>query len=140
MTIPGEPISQPRQRHGVVNGRVRNWTPSKHPVNDYKAAIRLAWQATGERLIDGPALVKIVAVFSRPQSMLWKRRAMPRAPHTKRPDCENVGKAVLDALTGVAYRDDSQVVHLEIAKVIASGDESPHTLLTVCSLNEGISE
>ena len=29
---------------------------------------------------------------------------------TKRPDLDNIAKAVLDALNGLAYQDDSQIV------------------------------
>lgn len=34
----------------------------------------------------------------------------------KKPDIDNVVKAVLDALNKVAYRDDNQVVELQIRK------------------------
>ena len=42
---------------------------------------------------------------------------------TKKPDVDNVAKSVLDALNGVAWLDDSQVVRLEISKSYsAAGD------------------
>lgn len=34
----------------------------------------------------------------------------------KKPDIDNVVKAVLDALNGVAYRDDTQVIELHVRK------------------------
>jgi Holliday junction resolvase RusA-like endonuclease len=37
----------------------------------------------------------------------------------KRIDADNVAKAVLDALTGVVWRDDSQVLRLRVEKVDA---------------------
>lgn len=33
---------------------------------------------------------------------------------TKKPDIDNIVKAVLDALNEVAYRDDTQVVELQV--------------------------
>lgn len=36
--------------------------------------------------------------------------------HTKRPDVDNMAKAVLDALNGIAWEDDSQIVRLSITK------------------------
>ena len=35
---------------------------------------------------------------------------------TKKPDADNIAKAILDALNGLAYYDDAQVVHLEVQK------------------------
>ena len=34
----------------------------------------------------------------------------------KKPDIDNIVKAVLDALNEVAYRDDTQVVELQVRK------------------------
>ena len=36
--------------------------------------------------------------------------------HTKKPDCDNMAKIVLDALNEVAFHDDSQIVDLHIKK------------------------
>lgn len=35
---------------------------------------------------------------------------------SKKPDIDNIVKAVLDALNKVAYRDDTQVVELQVRK------------------------
>ena len=35
---------------------------------------------------------------------------------TKKPDTDNIAKAILDALNGVAYYDDAQVVELHVVK------------------------
>lgn len=39
-----------------------------------------------------------------------------RNPFTAKPDVDNIAKAVLDGLNGVAYQDDSQVITLEVVK------------------------
>jgi Holliday junction resolvase RusA-like endonuclease len=39
--------------------------------------------------------------------------------HTLRPDADNLAKAVKDAMKGIVYRDDSQVVFLAIEKKYA---------------------
>lgn len=36
--------------------------------------------------------------------------------HTKRPDCDNLAKLVLDAMNGVVYTDDSLIVKLTVSK------------------------
>lgn len=129
--VPGEPIARPRQRVGVIAGHARTFTDGKHPVHAYKAAIRLAWQASGGTLCDGPVAVNIVAVFPRPKSKVWKSKPMPSYPHTIKPDVDNVQKSCLDALNGLAYRDDSQVFIATVTKRVAAGDEQPRTEIEV---------
>lgn len=132
-TVPGIPISQPRQRHAMIAGHVRNYTPSKHPVQAFKAAIAMA---AGEQmsgpLIESAVCVSVTAFFPRPKSKVWKKRPMPRETHTGKPDLENVIKAVQDALTGVVWRDDSQVCQLQAEKYVCGGDEAPRTLVKIC--------
>lgn len=138
ITILGEPMSQPRQRHGIVAGRARNWTPAKHPVNTYKAQIRLAWQQYGgqQPIAEGPVCLDVRLVFSRPKGRTWKTKPMPRYRHTSKPDAENVVKAIQDALNGLAWRDDSQIALLTVSKFVASGQEGPHTVIGVASMTE----
>jgi Holliday junction resolvase RusA-like endonuclease len=56
----------------------------------------------------GPVIVDIQLYFSPPKS----KKALPYP----RPDVDKLTRAVLDALTGVAYKDDSQVVQINATK------------------------
>lgn len=47
---------------------------------------------------------------------------MPQIWHIKKPDRDNLDKAVLDALTGIFWHDDCQVCSGTIEKQIADGD------------------
>jgi len=136
ITALGPPIGQPRQRHGIVAGHVRNWTPTKHPVNAYKATIREAAASAGVTLLDGPVALLIVFVFPRPKNMVWKRKPMPSVWHVKTPDLDNCCKATMDALSGIAWRDDAQVADIRARKRIAAGDESPRTVVSIHHLLE----
>lgn len=132
ITVPGEPIARPRQRVGMVQGHARTFTDGKHPVHAYKAAIRLAYQAACDAApTDQPVTVLIEAVFSRPKSKCWKSKPMPSYPHTSKPDVDNIAKAILDALNGIAYRDDSQAWLVTTTKRVAAGDEQPRTEITI---------
>ena len=71
------------------------------------------------------------AAMPRPKNKVWKRKPMPRYWHTKRPDLDNLVKAVLDALNGLAWRDDAQIHTLNISKVVAAGDEQPHVQVRI---------
>lgn len=109
-------------------GHAVTYTDAKHPVHSYKAAIRLAWaQAVSEGPTDEPVTMRIEAVFPRPKGKVWKTKRMASYPQCSKPDIDNVGKAVMDALNGVAYRDDSQVWLLTVTKRVAAGDEQPRT-------------
>ena len=37
--------------------------------------------------------------------------------HTKKIDCDNLAKIILDSLNGIAYEDDKQVVRLYVEKI-----------------------
>ncbi|HHK41746.1 MAG TPA: RusA family crossover junction endodeoxyribonuclease, partial [Planctomycetaceae bacterium] len=67
---------------------------------------------------------------------------MPRVPHTSRPDLDNLVKSTKDALNGLAWRDDSQVVELSAGKCYASGNELPGVEIAIeiahdCTLLRG---
>ena len=47
-----------------------------------------------------------------PQRLPRRRRAWP----DRRPDLDKLCRACLDSLTGIVWRDDTQVVHLEASK------------------------
>lgn len=69
--------------------------------------------------------LKVAIIFSMPipQSYSKKRREWILKgfeQHTKRPDADNLGKAVIDALNGVAWADDSQIVQLTLRKEYAA--------------------
>lgn len=70
-----------------------------------------------------PLKVTIKAYMIVPSSASKKRRdAMLRGDvrPLKTPDVDNVAKIILDALNGIAYKDDSQVVTLSVDKLWSS--------------------
>lgn len=134
--VPWEPVAQPRQRHAIRGKGARqfiaNYTPANHPVNAFKQACQLtAKTAMCGPLLDGPIRLNVLAVFSRPSSMIWKKREMPRVRKTTKPDFDNVAKALCDALTGIVWKDDAQIASATIEKAIASGNEQPHCVVEI---------
>lgn len=140
--VPGVPIAQPRHRIAQVGGHVRKYLPpgpggrGPHPVVAYKTMIGYAAAAArapavrGE-LEAGPVAVKVLMVFPRPQSKRKKRGPNAAYPHASKPDIENCAKAILDALTAVIWRDDSQVYDLTLRKMVEGDGESPRTEIIV---------
>lgn len=86
------------------------YTPER--TRDYESAIRTAWVLqNGAKPISGALNVTCEFDFVPPVSWSKKRRenALKGGEMVKKPDTDNLMKAVLDALNGVAYFDDCQV-------------------------------
>lgn len=141
-TVPGEPVPQPRQRHRIAGkgpkAFVQNYTPAKHPVNDYKQAIQLeAAKVFDGEPIDSPLLLEVVFIFKRQSNRIWKTKPMPRYLHQQKPDIDNLLKSLKDALNKKVWVDDSQVCKVSAIKWRAAGDEEPRTEITIKPINVG---
>lgn len=134
--VPGLPIAQPRQRH-TKDGR--NYTPSQHPVQGFKAAVAYAVRQEYQgRLWDGPIALEANIWFPRPKAKQWKSRPMLPYRHIIKPDADNVLKAIKDALKLVLWFDDAQVCDIHITKHVCGADEQPGVWLTITHLQEEV--
>ena len=115
LSIPGDPVPQPRPRVSTAGGFARAYVPKSHPVHAYRQAIALAAAAAGLREQAKPVSVVIDAVFARPKSHLTKGGVKATAPALPRPDVDNLAKAVLDSLQDV-MGDDTHVARLVVEK------------------------
>jgi Holliday junction resolvase RusA-like endonuclease len=81
----------------------------------------MAQQAmNGRAPIAGPVRVRMVAHFAIPASWSKKRRDAAARAETfpaKRPDASNLAKLAEDAMNGIVYADDAQIVMLTVAKL-----------------------
>lgn len=117
--VAGEPVAKARPRVKTFNGRTWAYTPRKTEVAE-KAIRTMAKIEMGLRApTDGPVRITYTAILPIPAS--WSRvkreaAASGRLLPTGKPDTENLLKTPMDALTGVAYRDDAQVVSIVAAK------------------------
>lgn len=69
---------------------------------------------------------------SSPLSWSRKRRSdVFGAFCSKKPDTDNVAKAILDAMNGIVYEDDAQVAGLIVQKFYAEKDEINIKVFTV---------
>lgn len=66
-------------------------------------------------------------ILPRPQSLPKRRYSWP----TRKPDVDKLARAVLDALTGVAWQDDAQVTTLHCQKRYAQPAEQPGVWVTL---------
>ena len=131
ITIPGLPVSQPRQRHAIIAGRTVNYTPSNHPVQSFKSLCRLVASQKLPKPLAGPVEVEIAFYFQRPSNKTWKTRPMPLEVKTTKPDLDNLAKAVMDSLNGVAWVDDAQVCKIVLSKWIVAGGEPVQSVIKI---------
>lgn len=115
--VEGEPQGKERPRFSRKSGTV--YTPAK--TARYEKEIRDSFLAAGGKMIPAGSYVTVAvdAYFKIPKSYIkGKRLACEHNINRpdKKPDIDNVLKAVLDALNKVAYEDDKQVVEVRCRK------------------------
>jgi len=127
--IPG--IPQPLRRHR--QGRGRSYDDPRNAPN--REAIRYAWLAQAESDMTQAKTIGLRATFAfpRPKSHYLRGQLRDAAPqwHRSRPDVDNLLKLVLDALNGIAYGDDAQVVAITGQKRYCAVNETPHSLIWI---------
>ncbi len=114
--VRGIPSPQGSKTAFVVNGKAVMREASRN-VKDWRAAVSFVLQDKWQgEVLEGPVDVMVVFYMPKPKSAR-KHDFWP----AKRPDIDKLCRAVLDGMTGIAFKDDSQVVNLEATKVYATG-------------------
>lgn len=114
---------------------VKDAKPALKPWRD-KVAAHAAAEFGSEPWSDVPIAVTVKFVFERPRSHYFVRRdgdvLRPDAPTLvtshQAGDLDKHVRAILDALTGVIFKDDSQVAELRAVKTYGT---EPHCLISV---------
>lgn len=112
--VPGEPEGKQRARKGKHGAF---YTPYKTKV--YEAKVRDAYiVAAGGEYFSGMITVGIAAYYRIPKS--WAKQKKQQAEAEKiapsKPDIDNILKAVMDGLSGIAYDDDCMVCDIGPSK------------------------
>lgn len=122
LTIGGAPVPKGRPRFARIGGFAKAYTPKA--TRDYEKKVAqcvseaMALQYVREPFL-GALKVRIDTYFPIPKSASKRdREEMEQGiiPMLGRKDIDNIAKALLDAMNGIAYNDDGQVVDLHITK------------------------
>lgn len=92
----------------VINGHILHSQGSALAV--WRSTVALSARFAGAKPVEGAIGIEIVFRVKRPKTV---KRDFP----TVAPDLDKYIRGVLDALTGIAYIDDSQVTDIKAEKV-----------------------
>jgi len=105
-SVDGAPVPQGSMK--VINGHVLHSQGSALAV--WRSSIGLAARLAGAKPIEGAVGVEVTFRVRRPKTV---KRDFP----TVAPDLDKYVRGLLDALTGICYLDDSQVIDIIAKKV-----------------------
>lgn len=117
--ILGEACAKGRPRFRSVGKYVKPYNTEK--TTNYENLVKLSFINSGCEPIleDEPLCASLEIYVEIPKSASKKKRNLMLEGSirpTKKPDLDNVAKAILDALNGVAFNDDKNVVELHVVK------------------------
>ncbi len=122
------PIAKPRPKFRVVKIKkgkftsghsVMTYYPGDYMEKEQELSLLIAALREVREPYDGPISVDAICVFALPPSLTKKEREarMKAGWHIIKPDVDNVGKWILDAMNHIRiWSDDCQVADLRIRK------------------------
>lgn len=140
MIMPFEPVTKLRPRVIKRRGMAHTYTPYKTRAFENRVLDYYMEHSKGYKFEQGvPIRVSINFGMPVPKSFTKKKRAQIAEGelwHTVKPDCDNLAKAILDALNEVAWHDDAQIAELCIQKGYCLA--GPYIELRISALEGGI--
>jgi len=121
--VDADPVGKQRARYAKRGNFVQTYTPDK--TRNYESLIKEASiEAMGStEPLETPVTLYLYIRAPIPKSLPKKRieaclNGLEKP--IKKPDASNVLKSVEDAMNGVVYKDDSQIVNIHVSKVYSS--------------------
>lgn len=129
IVIPGEMRGKGRPRFSTAGGFARAFTDSK--TANMEAWVKSCAVQAGATMLDGPLALRMEITCAIPASWPKSRKAMALTGGvrpTGKPDLDNTMKLACDALNGIAWGDDKQVVEAVVSKRYGA---EPQTIIEV---------
>lgn len=118
-TIPGDPVGKGRPRATTIGGHARMYTPAKTAAYEQLVAVYASAAMKKAPLLEHPVRLRLGIYCKVPGTWSKKRRADALAGierPAKKPDLDNIVKALADGMNGIVWVDDSQIVELVCSK------------------------
>lgn len=129
VTIQGQPVPKGRPR---MSRSGHTFTPERTRVWEAHAVATMLDTSPRPRCLDGLIKVYIEVCLKRPKRLCRAQDYAGRIFAPVRPDVDNFAKAALDALQKAEiFKDDGQVVRLEVVKFYTRKGEDPSMLIEV---------
>ena len=118
-TVEGTPVAKGRPRFARRGNFISTYTPKKTLSYEQRIAKEAKFTMDTNEPLRTPVAVIIEIVLEVPKSYSKKRTfdclTNEESP-LKKPDLDNCGKLILDAMNGIVYIDDCQIISLHITK------------------------
>lgn len=129
--VPGLPSPQ-GSKNAYRRGQKIVLVESSKKVKPWRDTVSQVARFVCKQPIDGAVTVVVHFVMPRTKAM----RNKPAPPMVQKPDLDKMLRAVNDALTGIAYADDSQIVRLTGSKRRAAPGEQTGAHITITPFME----
>lgn len=116
--IPGKPQGKARPRFARVGKGVRTYNTEE--TESYEGLVKMISNQAmqGKSMFLGQVSMKIFAFYPMPK-MSKSKEIMAESGQIRpvvKPDWDNVGKLISDAMNGIVYKDDKQIVEASVSK------------------------
>ena len=121
-SVEGDPVAKGRPKFSSRGGFVKTYTPKKTVTYEHLVREEAVKAIGSSEPLETPVGVFIYIRLPIPKSYPKKRREACLngfEKPCKKPDLDNLAKSVMDAMNGVVFKDDSQIVSLHCKKVYA---------------------
>jgi Holliday junction resolvase RusA-like endonuclease len=119
-TIYGHPVAKGRPRFSTRGKFPVAYTPEKTKTYESEVGMMAKAAMGASKVLDGALEAFIYVTFPVPPSYSKKRTEAclnDTEKHTKRPDLDNVIKAVIDGMDKIVFNNDSQITSIHSTKV-----------------------
>jgi hypothetical protein len=120
-SVDGDPVPKGRPRFARRGQFVQTYTDAKTIDYETQVAMRARHAIGSTKPLEGALSVFLYMRYAVPASYSKKRKeaCLKGLEYPKRIDIDNVYKSITDAMNGIVYLDDSQIVEAHIKKVYA---------------------
>ena len=130
--VPGKPFGKQRPRVACRGKFSKAYTPKETIAYENLVKLFYTQESNGEMFPEDAQLeIVIAAHYEIPKAVSKVKREKMLSGEirpTKRPDIDNVAKAIYDSLNKVAYHDDAAIVEAMISKFYS---DSPRVEVTI---------